>query len=273
MNNIEQEISNNLYEFYDQIAVINRIPNEKQDHWSVIQNTIGTWPRIIYRIAPEIAESPSSNLFTEKVNWDTYPEILIAGDKNIQQIDPFLRNKGFYPFAGWKGMAITKELWQSFIQTNKTLPKLQTDKTFPKLPENIGIVKIESPTEIEQWIKVVTSQLVAPALLDYTLVESLIAQPQFEAFLLKHNGVGVSTILVFNSEHSTGLYLIATEKSAQRQGFAHLLVQQVLSREMQRSTNPIVLHATQKGEALYSKLGFKPYNQFYLYRSINMNRV
>lgn len=254
MNNTEQEISNNLYGFYDQIALSCRIPSEKEDHWSVIQNTPEAWPRIIYRITPEIIEPESSNLFSEKVNSNTYPEILIASDENIQQIDPFLRDKGFYPFAAWKGMAI-----------------ITNDIIAPYLPDNIEIVKIESSTDIEQWIKVVTSQLIAPARLEKSLLESMIAQPPFEAFLLKYNGVGVSTILVFTSVHSTGLYLIATEKSAQRQGFAQLLVQQVIYQETQRSINPIVLHATPKGEALYSKLGFLPFNPFYLYRSLNLH--
>lgn len=258
MNKIQHEISNNLYAFYDQISQICRIPSDKKDQWSVIQNIPGTWPRLIYRIAPEIIEPVSSHLFTEKVNSGSYPEVLIAGEENIRQIDPFLRSKGFYPFAGWKGMA---KLWKSFIQTDKTFPKLQ----------NIEIVKTESSADLDQWIKVVTSQLVAPARLDKSLLESLIAQPSFEAFLLKYDGVGVSTILVFTSEQSTGLYLIATEQSAQRQGFAQLLVQQVMLGVGQRSTHPVVLHATPKGEALYSKLGFMPFNQFYLYRSLNMH--
>jgi hypothetical protein len=62
--------------------------------------------------------------------------------------------------------------------------------------------------------------------------------------------------------------MIATEKSAQRQGFAKLMVHQIIS---QCAKKPIVLHATQKGEALYSKLGFLPFNQFFLYRFLKPN--
>lgn len=253
MNNPEPEISNNLYGFYDLLSSTCGIYSEKMDHWSVIKNLPGCWPRIIYKIDPEIVKPVPTILFSEKLRSGTYPEILIAGDQNIQQIDPFLRSRGFYPFSAWKGMAIAN-----------------IEITPPTLPENIEVVKVESPTDLDQWIKVVTSQLIVPAHLEKTLLESLIAHPQFEAFLLKSNGLGVSTILVFASEHSTGLYLIATEKSAQRQGFAQLLVQQIVFAKTQQSTNPIVLHATPKGEGLYSKLGFLPYNQFFLYRFINM---
>ena len=253
MNNIEQEIRNNLYEFYDQFSQFKGILSERQDHWSVIKNIPGAWPRIIYRIAPEIIKSRSTIIFSEKINSSTYPEIAIASEDNIQQVDPFLRSKGLYPFSAWKGMAISNG----------------TAITSPDLPKNIEVVNPESATDIEQWIKIVTSQLISPARLDKTLLENLITKPGIEIFLLKHNGVGVSTILVFTSENSTGFYLIATERSAQRQGFASLLVQRILFLETRKSINPIILHANQKGKALYSKLGFVPYNQFFLYRFLN----
>lgn len=249
MNNMDTEISNNLYEFYDCICRISGIHSDKQNHWSVIQNTPGAWPRIIYRISPEIVTPLSMVGFEEKINAGTYPEILIAGDQNIRETDPFLRSKGFYPFSAWKGMAIKV-----------------SDVMTPDLPEALEVVKLESPEDMDQWLKVVTSQLIAPAIFDRTLLESLLLQPGMVAFLMKVNGVGVSTILVFSSETSKGLYLIATEKSAQRQGYANYLVQCVLSMESLKSNLPIVLHATPRGDALYSKLGFLTFNQFFLYR-------
>ena len=254
MNKIEQEISNNLYEFYDQIALSCRIPSEKEDHWSVIQNTPETWPRIIYRIAPEIVKPESSNLFSEKVTSGTYPEILIAGNENIQQVDTFLRNKGFFPFAAWKGMAASG-----------------SDISVSNLPVDFEVIEPESPEDIEQWINIVTSQLISPARLDKTLVESLIAQPGMEIFVLKHKGVCVSTILLFTTETSNGLYLLATEKSAQRHGFGRLLIHWVSFLAARKSKMPIVLHGTSMGTAMYSKLGFIPYNQFFLYRSLNIH--
>jgi len=255
MDSIESEISDNLYGFYDHISRIGGISSEAQVHWSVIKNNQGNWPRLIYRISPKIADQQSSIMFSENVN--SYPEVLIASDQNIQKVDPYLRSKGFYPFSAWKGMAIDPS----------------TAISAPELPETIEIINPKSATEIEQWLNIVTSQLIAPDRLDKTLLESLIAQPPFfEAFLLKYKGIGVSTILVFKNMTSTGFYFIATEKSAQRQGFAKLMVQQILFEESQKSANPIVLHATSKGESLYSKLGFQPFNQFFLYRFINSHR-
>jgi len=252
MNNIEQEIRNNLYEFYDYISQIGGIYSEEEDHWSVIRNVSGSWPRIIYNIDPEIATPESSIIFEEKIKSGTYPEILITSDQNIREIDPFLRSKGFYPFSAWKGMAAKG-----------------IDISVPDLPEDLELLKPDSPEDIEQWIKIVTSQLISPARLDKTLVDSFITQPGMEIFLLKHKGVGVSTIFVFTSETSTGLYLLATEKSAQRQGFGKFLIHWVSFLEARKSNKPIILHATSKGEAIYLKLGFKPYNQFFLYRYLN----
>lgn len=253
MDNIEVEIRNNLYEFYDCVAQNCGIYSEKQDCWSVIRNIPKVWPRIIYRVNTEILEQKSSIIFAEKVKSGYFPELLISGDENIQQIDPFFRTLGFYPFSAWKGMALNN----------------MGEIVSPQLPETVQIVRCESSDDIEQWIQIVTSELIAPVQFDKVLLESLIDQSRVEVYLLKYNGKGVSTMLVFNSETSTGLYFIATQKSAQRQGFAKLLVQQILSQIARKSKLPVILHATKTGEALYSKLGFLPFNQFFLYRYIN----
>jgi hypothetical protein len=252
MNNTELEIRNNLYEFYDIIAQTGGVYSEKKDNWSVIRNIPNVWPRIIYRVDSEIIEEQAFSLFSEKVNSGDYPELLITTVENIRQIDPFLRKLSFYPFSAWKGMAINN----------------LTAITHPVLPETIRIVSPESSEDIEQWIKIVSSELIAPSRFDDSLLKNLVKSPEIEAYLLKYNGVGISTVLVFNSEKSAGLYLIATVKSMQRQGFAKLLVHQIIS---QCAKKPIVLHATQKGEGLYSKLGFLPFNQFFLYRFLKPN--
>jgi len=97
MDNIDHEIRNNLYEFYDKIAQFCGIYSEKPDHWSVVRNIPGVWPRVIYRIDSEISDPQSAAIFSEKVNAGSYPELLIASDENIRQIDLFLRSQGFYP--------------------------------------------------------------------------------------------------------------------------------------------------------------------------------
>ncbi|MDP3916140.1 MAG: GNAT family N-acetyltransferase [Bacteroidota bacterium] len=255
MDNIEVEIRNNLYEFYDCVAQNCGIYSEKQDHWSVIKNIPKVWPRIIYRINTEIVEQKSSIIFAEKVKSGSYPELLISGDENIQLVDPFFRTLGFYPFSAWKGMAF----------------KNSFDMVLPQLPETVKIVRCESADDMDQWIQIVTSELIAPVQFDKVLLGNLIDQSGIEVYLLKYNGKGVSTMLVFNSETSTGLYFIATKKTAQRQGFAKLLVQHILSQNARKSNLPLILHATKTGEALYSKLGFKPFNQFFLYRYLNAN--
>ena len=140
-----------------------------------------------------------------------------------------------------------------------------------ELPDAIEIVKPESATELEQWLKIVNTELVSPLKMEESLLKSLIALPEFDVYLLQKDGTGVSTILVFESIESTGLYLIATEKSAQKQGFARLLVHHILWQHAQRSKKPVILHATQSGESMYLKLGFQPINQFFLYRNLKLN--
>lgn len=253
MNNTALEISNNLYAFYDQVAQCQGIYSDKQDQWSMISNHPGIWPRIIYRVSPGIVLGESSQTLFEKVQEGIYPEVLIASGENIHQTDPFLRAKGFFPFLGWKGMA----------------REYAVGMTAPDLPEEVQIVSLQNTEDRQQWARIVSTELIAPTRFDPALIESLRNSPGVELFLLKYKGAGISTVLVYDSGDSTGLYMIATDQSARQKGFAHLLVQQIVWQVTQKSQKPIILHATPKGEGLYAKSGFLPFNQFFLYRFLN----
>lgn len=249
MNKTGAEIGSNLCSFYDEIARIGMLQRRESGQWSLIANELGSWPRLIYGDGDELSNQQTFK--TPEIGFS--PELLITGDENIQEIDPQLRISGYYPFAVWKGMAISN----------------LSEIPAPQLPEWIEIVHPKTSEEIVQWLEIVNSELVAPDIFQRSLFERLIDQSNFEAFLLKKDGVGVSTLLVFTTENSIGLYLIATKKSSQKQGFASLLVRQILSQINLKSEKPVILHATQKGQGLYSKLGFQTVNQFFLYRNLN----
>lgn len=253
MSNALTEIRNNLYAFYDQVAECQGIYAERQDRWSVIRNQPGSWPGIIYRVPVDLPEQDTSGELFEKVRSGCYPQILIATHERIGQMDPFLRAGGFFPYMGWKGMA---REYDDFYQ-------------YPVLPQNMEVVSLENPQDREQWVKIVSNELISPTRFDLSLTEILGARPGVQLYLLKVEGVGVSTMLTYDSGHSTGLYMIATDRSAQRKGYGHILVQQIVGRIIQQSKKPIILHATQKGEGLYVKSGFLPYSQFFLYRFLN----
>lgn len=253
MSNAQEEIRHNLYAFYDQVAQCKGIYAESQDSWAVIRNHPGIWPRIIYRVSADLFQNEQSHELIEKMQSGHYPEVLIATDENIAQMDPFLRAQGFYPFMAWKGMAreYTGEMQAS------------------ELPDNMQIVTLDLPQDREQWASIVSNELIAPTLFDKALIESLRERPGIELYLLKYNGQGVSTLLAYDSGDSTGLYLIATDRNFQRKGLGHLLVQQIVRKVSQQSKKPVILHATQKGEGLYAKSGFQPCSQFFLYRYLN----
>lgn len=253
MSNTRQEISNNLYEFYSQVAKCEGIYSDNKDRWAVISNRPGNWPRIIYKVSRDMSQHESTAELIHKVQEGLYPEVLIAIDDNIGKNDPFLRKKGFFPFLGWKGMA------REFAEF----------PTKPPLPDNVEIVNLDHPEDLQQWATIVSTELIAPTQFEPVLLGKLMAQPGIGVFLLKHEGMSVSTILVYQSAHSTGLYMLATALSARRKGFAYLLMEQIIWQLTQQSKKPIILHATQKGEGLHAKLGFVPYNQFFLYRYLN----
>jgi ribosomal protein S18 acetylase RimI-like enzyme len=249
MDKTGAEIGSNLCYFYNEIARTGKLHRLESGQWTLVANELGSWPRLVYGVGAEMFDQQTF----KTLEIDFSPELLITGDENILEIDPQLRISGYYPFAFWKGMAISNLL----------------EITAPQLPEWIEIVHPKTSEEIVQWLEIVNSELVAPDIFQRSLFERLIDQSNFEAFLLKKDGVGVSTLLVFTTENSTGLYLIATNKSSQKQGFANLLIRQILSQISLKSEKPVILLATQKGQGLYTKLGFQTVNQFFLYRNLN----
>lgn len=253
MNNMESHIRNNLYEFYSRIATVCQLNSQKESGWSVVQNAPGYWPNLFFGVGSEFAAEQNQRTFNDKINSGNFPNLLIAGDENIQQNDAALRNVGFVPITRWTGMALEK----------------QNEIRFPEIPAGIRISKPQTDSELEQWIEIVNEQLLSTEKLNPEQLKMMLSQSDFDARMLCLNGEVVSTILVFRAAGSTGLYFIATKKTARRKGYASLLIRSVCSEEINNSENPLVLHATKNGEAVYLKLGFNAFSPFFLYWKIN----
>jgi len=219
----------------------------------MIKNNQCNWHRLIYRIAPNLSELYSSSELFKKVQSGIYPEVLIVTNDNIRKTDPFLRAQGFYPYQGWKGMA--REFTGELLT--------------PSLPENMEIANLDLLQDREQWTNIVSTELTTPNIFSPIMIEKIMQQSGVKLFLLKQNGIGVSTLLIYESSNSIGLYLLATHKSARRNGFGFMMLEQTIGLITRQSKKTIILHATQIGENLHIRLGFKPYNQFFLYRYLN----
>ena len=249
MSKTEDHIQSNLNEFYSRIGTVCGLQSEKNAAWAMVKNRTGYWPNLVYGVGADFAKQQNQNSFLEKNESDSLPNLVISNDQNIQQTSEFLRVSGFLPITSWKGMA---------LQKSDELEKID-------LPEQIRISKPDSEEELDEWIQIVNDELLSSEKLDREQLKMLLNQADFDAWMLKKQNEVVSTILVFRSKTASGLYFIATKKTAQRNGFASLLIRFVCAEEQKKSEKPLVLHATRNGESVYSRLGFKPYNSFYLY--------
>lgn len=253
MNRMERYIRNNLYEFYSRIGAVCTLNSKKESGWSVVQNTPGYWPNLFYGVDSDFETEQIQVSFANKIKSGNFPNLLITGDQNIQQTDAALRKLGFMPITRWTGMAIEKK--GEFVT--------------PEISGDICISKPQTDSELEQWIEIVNEQLLSSEKLNREQLKMILSEPDFDARMLCSNGEVVSTILVFRAAGATGLYFIATKKHAQRRGFASLLIRSVCSEELKSSENPLVLHATKNGEAVYQKIGFETFDPFFLYWKLN----
>ena len=251
MNTDPELIQNNLFSFYDQLARTGKLDLEICDHWSILKNEPGFWPGVIYRIGADLVFAEDSGRLAAQANSEEIPGFLVAKDDDIEHTSPVLQKLGFFPFAAWRGMILN-----------------EFDKKEVRTPDSVTIEKITTDSDFEQWIKIISEELLNPILIKKTFLKKLLIDPSFEAFILKNNGIGVSTVMVFKTEYSYGLYLIATTKAAQRKGFGQMLIDTVINRLVDEAKKPVILQATPAGEILYNKLGFIPVNRFFLFRHL-----
>lgn len=237
-------IERNLYFFYKSLASSSGLPAQTSADSIMLNAGAGLWPALIYSRAS--AQLP--NLSPDS------PGLLIAEGTTIQDKDPVFRQMGFRPFSAWKGMMLDEEPPANSLE----------------LPASVVVVKVETSLQAADWMELVNAELLSADKIRQPVMDCLLAIPGMEAWLLLKNGIAVSTMLVFECDESVGLYFISTRKAFRKQGFGSLLVKLICHRVAGNSEKPVVLHATSDGEKVYPKLGFRPYNHFYLYRKIKL---
>ena len=78
-------------------------------------------------------------------------------------------------------------------------------------------------------------------------------------FVGYHNGEPVSSSAVFYSQGVAGLYWIVTKKHARRKGYGTAMTYAPMYEAKNRGYDIVILHASEMGAPVYTKIGFKEY--------------
>jgi len=163
----------------------------------------------------------------------------------------FLETNGFSDVYHQSGMAINLEkIKNKSIEINDLTIKI-----------------IDSEENLKQWSKNVS--LVFNIKIDFKLLEYLLLEKDTIFYIGIFNGKIVSTLLLFLSSGVAGLHAVTTLPEYRNKGFALTISRAALIDAFESGYRIGVLQASQIGERVYRKLGFKKYCDITSYELIS----
>jgi GNAT superfamily N-acetyltransferase len=92
---------------------------------------------------------------------------------------------------------------------------------------------------------------------EFTRVMTAFADPAAMLYLARREGRPAACLAALTAERDCGIYMVATARTARRQGFALALMRQALRDARDRGATTSSLQATRLGTLLYQRLGYR----------------
>lgn len=240
-----QEIANNLFSFYDELRKVLPEYSGKNEQFSWVQNQPNCWPNMVYNIQLNNIDKINFNeLLTNKP-----PFWVVSNNELDEKIKSVLKNNGLREIKQWSGMALTKDMF--ILTTNENAAT--------------EVRKINSTEELATWVEVLKQELISGQQMEVELFKQVFNNPKFNFYGAFINNELVATLLSYQAENSCGLYLIATKNNFRKRGIASLLINNTIKKAFESGFSSVVLQATNKGESVYEKIGFKKSDIFSIY--------
>lgn len=229
----------NLFNFYTEIGtLLNCRTTSSNKIITGIKTSAGFWPNLIFFNGEK--EDIDLSIF---ILSDIKSEIFICkrnfiGQEQISQ----LRQYGYYPFSFWQGM----KLDLNNVQPPQQLIEFKNKKNTILELLNFTILK-HTPIKESDFTKMAES-------------------PQIDFFSLNKNGQTLSTMTTYTDGQYAGLYFVVTDPNFRKQGYASILLSNVLYYLYLQDIKQVVLHATVEGISLYKNFGFEKTESIVLFR-------
>ena len=234
---ISNIINNNLHGFYSLLA--KNLLSETTNEFILLKEY--PYEDIMY-IKNFGTKTLNSESF-KRTARNTFPVVVFMNNHSVTSGE--LKDKGCIPITRWKGMAATNS--KNIVPTN-----------------SLEIVKIETSYRFRQWESVVKNVFhsfeIKPQKLPYSRIYK---NENIKLILGLYNKKPACSGAIFENNNSAGIYFIGTHTDFRGKGLATEFMMQLMNLTAKKT---IVLQATQDGYKIYSKLGFKEYCNFDLYR-------
>lgn len=166
-----------------------------------------------------------------------------------------LERYGFGRLEDWKGMA----------------HRLENLDELPSLPADMQIRNVTDSETRRAWGNVVCTSFELPERACELLLQGLGQSASTGICSWHHNlayqdGVAVAASTLFISRGVAGIYLVSTVPDARNRGLGTALTCLALRQAHELGCDLAVLHATEAGQRIYERLGFRHYCDIGVYR-------
>ncbi len=236
---MNQQIIDNLYEFWEQIGNITHKETQTENYSAVTMDD-SDWPNRIFNLKNKTKALEEVLRLSQE---GKLPEILLVPKPND------LKDKSYFEF--------------SFSQKNMAL---NLNSSGDELGVSLNIKRVETEKDSIDFAK--TASAAFRYRVDFNLIYKLAKNSEtIRLFLYQENKLNLGCgIVFFDSNSNAGLHMIGTLPEGRGKAVGKSMTESLLIEAKKHNKKHCVLHASLMGESIYRKLGFESYQEIETYK-------
>jgi ribosomal protein S18 acetylase RimI-like enzyme len=250
--NLLRLVRDNHFNLYKDIAGRCSIISGHENEFKFLMTNEMEWPKMIYdlKLTTETTRTVFEKIESQAKAKKIPDFLIIDSETKTDNFDQISKDFNFIPVMRWPGMALN-------ISETKRMPLISS--------LNFSISEVENMDELEQWISIINRTLFTREGIRSKIFEPLILSEKFSFLLGKHNGVPVSTMLVYFYEETVGIYMASTLSEFSHRGFMTALLKYTEEIASSGGYKFLTLEANKQSLKLYLSFGFNDVGNFDIY--------
>lgn len=141
-----------------------------------------------------------------------------------------------------------------------------------KLPKNFEVEKVIDRFHINDFGKVIEQAFdkTKPLIKQMLKTEEVLIDENIVAYVIYEENKPISAVMTVFSEDTAGIYWVGTVEHARGKGLGSFATQIATNVGLDRGKNLVILQASELGERVYEKLGFRTITR---YRTYTLNTI
>lgn len=237
-------IENDVYDFWHKVAVISENKVSINDDLSWVMSETSDWPNRIFRARFNPADvNEKISTVVKQIKLGMIPKIWTVTPSSVpKDLGKQLLAHGFYQHNVQSGMAID-------LVTTNIIPKQQNSELIIHRccdPDTLRQLKFVSDTAFNRNV-------------NFDIFVKMLNEKSIHFYVGSIHDQVVATLVISYSATFAGLHLVTTHPNYRKRGIAAAMVRNALYNIQKQGYPFAVLQASQLGEGVYQKIGFKKY--------------